>query len=650
MTEPTNPSPARQAETAADVAGVPQDAPKAPGDTADAARDATTAPKDGTTPPGDGTNPPGDHAKTPGDHAKAPETPKAVGDSATAPGDGGGPPGDKTPGDKAPGKAATDTGERNKAPGTQDHQTRPGPPRMPVPAAHGHPPMPRQAPPNWPAVPPMHRPPGPRPPSVLTRRWPGPSGPAGRAVLVGAAATGVAAAVAVPLSRPGIGWVLAGLVGAVSAAVAARSADARVGPARIAWGVTALALLGAGTIRAAGWLFVLCLLTAAVAAALAAAGGRSLAGMVAGVVAWPFGVMRSLPWGVRGLAATRRTGGGSTLRTVLVVVVTLILLLVFGSLLSSADEAFAKVIGTVLPDLDAASVVRWIFLFVVGVLGLLGTAFLVSAPPDLSGLERPGTGRLRRLDWMLPVLALDVLFGVFVVVQFTVLFGGVKHVLGPDGPDFAEYARKGFWQLLAVTLLTLVVLGIAARWAPREARADRVAVRLLLGGLSLFSLVIVASAFYRMHVYQEAYGFTQLRLLVSVCELWLGGLFVMVLAAGVRLRASWLPGVAVATAMAALLGIVALNPDRFIAERNVDRYAEINRIDVQYLSNLSADAVPALDRLPADLRACALEEIADDLAHSPDTWNAWNLGRHQAREILAERPSGRAFQCYTLPR
>jgi hypothetical protein len=241
-----------------------------------------------------------------------------------------------------------------------------------------------------------------------------------------------------------------------------------------------------------------------------------------------------------------------------------------------------------------------------------------------------------------------VLFAIFVVVQFTVLFGGVEHVLGPNGPSFAEYARKGFWQLLAVTLLTLGVLGIAARWAPRDTRTDRIAIRLLLGALALFSLVIVASALYRMHVYQEAYGFTQLRVLVSMCELWLGGIFVMVLAAGVRLAAGWLPRAAVATAMAALLGLVALDPDQFIADRNIDRYAQTGRIDVLYLSSLSADAVPALDRLPADLRACALARIAEDLATSSDTWNAWNLARSRARALLADRPPGTPIGCYSL--
>jgi Domain of unknown function (DUF4153) len=83
---------------------------------------------------------------------------------------------------------------------------------------------------------------------------------------------------------------------------------------------------------------------------------------------------------------------------------------------------------------------------------------------------------------------------------------------------------------------------------------------------------------------------------------------------------------------------VALNPDRFIADRNVDRYYRAGRIDVSYLSGLSADAVPALDRLPAALRACALEPIADDLEHRPDAWRDLNLARSAARRLLEAEP------------
>jgi two-component system sensor histidine kinase BaeS len=135
-----------------------------------------------------------------------------------------------------------------------------------------------------------------------------------------------------------------------------------------------------------------------------------------------------------------------------------------------------------------------------------------------------------------------------------------------------------------------------------------------------------------MHVYQEAYGFTTLRLLVDVFEGWLGLLVLAVMASGVALRARWLPRFALVSGVVALLGLAAINPDAWVAQRNIDRYAETGRLDWQYLSSgLSSDAVPALAELPEDVRHCALGgrgPVADD------DWLEWNLGRARATEHL----------------
>jgi hypothetical protein len=231
-----------------------------------------------------------------------------------------------------------------------------------------------------------------------------------------------------------------------------------------------------------------------------------------------------------------------------------------------------------------------------------------------------------------------MLFAAFVGIQLTVLFGGSQHVLETSGLTYADYARSGFWQLAVVTVLTLLVLAGAARWAPRDTRSDRTLIRVLLGSLAALTLVIVASAAHRMDLYSDTYGLTRLRVLVTACELWLGVVFVLILVAGIRLRGAWLPPVAMATGVLALLGLAAANPDGLIAHRNIVRYQQLHKIDISYLANLSADAAPELDRLPPDLRDCVLREIATGLADDEDDWRGWNQGRQHARDLLAARP------------
>ncbi len=76
---------------------------------------------------------------------------------------------------------------------------------------------------------------------------------------------------------------------------------------------------------------------------------------------------------------------------------------------------------------------------------------------------------------------------------------------------------------------------------------------------------------------------------------------------------------------ASLLALAALNPDAYIARHNVDRFAETGKIDTAYLSGLSADAVPALERA-----GCATPVPAAD-----DDWLEWNLGRARAASGVA---------------
>jgi hypothetical protein len=482
---------------------------------------------------------------------------------------------------------------------------------------------------------------------VFGPQWPGPGREAPQPVLIAVVVAGVVAAAALPWDGVGIGWFVTAF--AVTLAVAATVATHRPVEAeprnavdiviRISWALATLALVAVGAVRAADWLLALCLPAALLTGALAVAGGRTVRGLFLGVMSVPIAAVRSLPWGWRTSNAVRGRARGNSLRTAAAALIGLVLLLVFGALLAGADAAFARILDDILPTVDAGAVSRWIFSFIVVGLGTLAACYLALAPPAFDG-SSTRRARLRRVEWALPVGALVLLFAGFVAVQATVLFGGRDYVLRTAGLTAAEYARSGFWQLLVVTVLTLVVLAVAAQLASRESVTDRIWLRALLGGLAALTLVIVASALSRMWAYEQAYGFTRLRLLVGVCEIWLGVVFLLVMAAGVRLRgrSTWLPGAVVGTAVAALLAIAVLNPDRYIAEQNAIRFADTGYIDLYYLRDLSADAVPALDRLPEPYRACVLDEINHDLEISAadEEWRHWNLGRAQARGILAD--------------
>jgi hypothetical protein len=485
--------------------------------------------------------------------------------------------------------------------------------------------------------------------SPWKRHWPGAVRPATVTTLAAVGCGAAIAAVSLPLDRPGLGWLITAAAGTAALVITrtpgARPAPAappalvhrpgiRLGPERYAWTAATVALLAVGTFRSAGWLFVLCLLTATLTGALALAGGHSLRAIAAGCTMPVIAPFRAVPWLAQAASRIRRpTGATANVRIAATVATSIALLTVFGALFASADAAFADALSRVTPRLDGSTTVRWIFVFAVVALVLGGAAYLRAGPPDLSELDVTEGRKVNRYEWAVPLGLLVVLFAAFVAVQLAVLFGGSRHVLETDGLTYAEYARGGFWQLSFVTGLTLVVLAGAARWAPRVEPADRTLIRVLLGALAGLTLVIVASALNRMDLYADTYGLTRLRLLVACCEAWFGLILLLVLAAGVRLRAPWLPRVSIAAGVLALLGLAAANPDGVIASHNLrqDRH-----LDLAYLENLSPDAVPALSVLDEQRRYCALSLISEGLGD--DDWRGWNLGRERARDILATHP------------
>ncbi|MFI1236303.1 DUF4153 domain-containing protein [Nocardia salmonicida] len=395
------------------------------------------------------------------------------------------------------------------------------------------------------------------------------------------------------------------------------------------WATAAIVLLGVGTVRAAGWLFVLCVIAACVAGSLAVLGRRSVRGIVHDMFAVPLASFGAVPWAFSGLRESRSVGTSSVRRYGVSVAATAALLVVFVPLLGGADATFAELLNGLVPTVDGPAAWQWIFLFVVVTVGVLAALYLLAGPPARAADSVRPVRLWSRSEWMLPVGALTVLFAVFVGAQFVALFGGDDYVQRTAGLTYAEYARSGFWQLSAVSILTLAVILAVLHWSVQETAADRRSLRVLLSAVSVLALVIVCSALGRMWTYQQAYGFTVLRLLVTTCELWVGLVYVLVLIAIARLRWSWVPRAAIGTALGTLIALALLNPEHLVAERNIDRWQTSGRLDADYLSDLSPDILPALDPLPDNLRAQIETPVLDEL--DDDQWWSWNWSRSSAR-------------------
>jgi hypothetical protein len=346
------------------------------------------------------------------------------------------------------------------------------------------------------------------------------------------------------------------------------------------------------------------------------------------VMTWVAGAVRAVPWLGRGAGSVLGARGSQVLLWVRSLAITVALLVVFGLLFADADAVFASYLPTLDLDLLPAQ------LIVGGLLAMAAatTAHLAVAPAPWSRLRVP-PGRAAGLgEWLLPIVALDVLVLGFVLVQLGALLGGHRHVLETAGLTYAVYAREGFGQLLAATALTLLVVAVAARRAPRATARDRRWTSLVLGALCLGTLGVVASALRRMDLYVDAFGLSRLRMSAVLAEIVLAAILLLVLAAGVRWRGPWLPRAAVQVVAVAVLVLAAVNPDAQIVRYNTTAGARA-ALDTAYLEGLSADAVPAFAELDEPLRSCLLARVSVD---PPAVVWEWNLGQERAERTLAQ--------------
>jgi len=438
----------------------------------------------------------------------------------------------------------------------------------------------------------------------------------------------VLAAAVLPYSRPGIGLPLVAAIVALAVASSARR-SARL----LVFGGVALALACVPAWLDAPWIVAADLVAACVLATVAVAGVRL------GAAAAPVRALADVP-------PLLPSGGAQWMPAARGALIGSLLVLPFGALFWSADAAFAE-LGDSLPLPSLASAPGRVVVFLGVLVGAVGLALAERRPDREASL--PALSRLTRWEWTLPLVLLDLLFLAFVVVQATVLFGGHAHVLETAGLTYSEYARQGFWQLIAAASLTLAVVWTALRVAVVRTRTERLLLHGLVGCLCVLTLVVVASAIRRLHLYEDAFGLTRARLGAETFSLAVGALFVLVLVAGLApaVRARFAT-VAVAGAGLGLLVFSLSNPDGRVADRNVARFRATGQLDVSYVQGLSADAVPALAHLPEPLRATVLAPYRQRLA-ADEPWSSANRSRRSARAILVNETASGALSSVGEP-
>lgn len=239
--------------------------------------------------------------------------------------------------------------------------------------------------------------------------------------------------------------------------------------------------------------------------------------------------------------------------------------------------------------------------------------------------------------------AVNVIYVVFTIIQFTYLFGGIDSLL-PQDVTYAEYARRGFFELVAVTLINVSIMTGVINFTKNENINAAKALKILNSFLVGFTIVMLVSASSRMSLYEETYGYTYLRVFTHAFMIFI---FVMLIATLIKVWKESFPLLKsyIVVAIIAYLAINYFNADVFIIKNNIRRYeANIGgRLDTGYLDCLSDDAVPYMVKLLDDKNTDVSSSIRSQLESrkvrlaDDNDWQSFNLSKYKAKKVLVKR-------------
>ena len=305
------------------------------------------------------------------------------------------------------------------------------------------------------------------------------------------------------------------------------------------------------------------------------------------------------------------------------------------ALLHSADIVFASVLNDMFESFDVTTSVlitlMMVFAFFFTYAGM--RYFIRQSPVQPEG-ER------KRYEPIIAITALTVISVVYLLfsgIQIAYLFIG--NMTLPDGYTYAEYAREGFFQLLAVCALNLMIVLFVLAWF-----REHIVLKVLLSVISGCTYIMIASSAMRMVMYIREYNLTRKRILVLwallVIGVLLAGVIVQIFKKDFRLFRYSL-----AVCVVCYLVLSFGRMDYWIARYDVDHCVTEHKdrgiqwfestaepdVPLDYLAELSCDAAPII----ADYKGSWANDYRESIYDVQyDTLRQWNLSRYMARQAL----------------
>ena len=367
------------------------------------------------------------------------------------------------------------------------------------------------------------------------------------------------------------------------------------------------------------------------------------------------GGMVSLPWSQKSESRESKMAGNKkpSLKAILRgIAISLPIWLVFVGLLYSADLIFAQRIDSLTAFLNLENLSELAMQLVLALLtayffsGAILFAAQKSDQPSTTGTGKPVVPPFLGLTEASILLSgVILLFASFVGIQFQYFFSGQTNI-SLEGFTYAEYARRGFGELVGVAALSIMLLKGLSVATRRVTNAQQRIFSALSSGQVALVLVILVSAFQRLSLYESAYGFTRLRAYSHILIIWLGIFLLVYLMMEFFKRQSQFINVSLLVMAGFSLTLGVLGIDAFIARKNIERSLQGEPLDAAYLAGLSSDAVPTMvgmfseKLLPEDSREglgaalVCFQQMHKKQMSDDRPWQSFHLAEQSAKNAL----------------
>lgn len=322
------------------------------------------------------------------------------------------------------------------------------------------------------------------------------------------------------------------------------------------------------------------------------------------------------------------------------------LLFIIIPLLSSADSAFNNIFKDffeLFASIDISEIKFRIILFVI-VFGLtFSYMYFLTLPNENKEVNIEKSNKPNQafdpITVITVLISINIVYVIFAFLQFSYLFSLPKNL------SYSEYARKGFFELVLVTLINLTILLLTIHLTKKNTAKTAISLKILNILLIFCTIVMLISAFFRMYLYEQVYGFTYLRVFTHSFMLYI---FALLMATLYKIFADkvHILKLYIIISLVAYTLINYANVDVFIAKNNIARFHnDSKQLDINYLTNLSYEAVPELLEFLPELKEKAPQTAAileNDLYIKKNNlkdfnaWQSFNFSINRAKEALAK--------------